>query len=450
MKSDIPLKDNATPPFWLSSPARASRRGQFWVPGQRVAVGGKTYQHGPMYVAWEAPERVTQAYPLVLVHGGAMQGTEWLDTPDGRPGWAQRFVEAGYAVFIVDRPTQGRSPFHPDVDGIMGVPFPYEEGEEVFFPLKAAAAHTQFPIDPTDSAALDAFIAPFGALPADLAASQTMDADRLADLLDRIGPAIIVTHSASGSDGWLAADRRPHLVKAIVTVEPMGPAFADTPNIGALDWGLTAAPITYDPPLASPGEARAAAPSSLRIPALAGLPVAVVSGETSVQSTYAGKIVAFLNAAGAAAESLHLPDHGVMGNGHGLIYEKNSDDALQPVLRWLEAVAPEERDSGEKSSQAVRLYVTYSGDASTRFDQNYYVTDHLPLVRKAWGPYGLESAAAFFPAGDGAGTIAICACVFRDEAAVSASLNSPLTERVMSDVQCFTDAKPVQSRDAPL
>ncbi|OTP70389.1 hypothetical protein PAMC26510_25685 [Caballeronia sordidicola] len=32
---------------------------------------------------------------------------------------------------------------------------------------------------------------------------------------------------------------------------------------------------------------------------------------------------------------LHLPDHGVFGNGHGLIYEKNSDDALVPVLKWL-------------------------------------------------------------------------------------------------------------------
>ena len=162
-----------------------------------------------------------------------------------------------------------------------------------------------------------------------------MDADRLADVLDRIGPAIIVTHSASGSDGWLVADRRPGLVKAIVSVEPMGPAFADTPNIGSLDWGLTAAPITYDPPLTSAREVRSVDPATLRIPALAGVPVAVVSGETSVQARYAPKIVDFLKTAGAAAEGLHLPDHGVYGNGHGLIYEKNSDEALAVVLRWL-------------------------------------------------------------------------------------------------------------------
>ena len=290
-----------------------------------------------MFVEWEAPERVTQPCPIVLVHGGALQGTEWLDTPDGRPGWAQRFVEAGYATFVVDRPGQGRSPYHPDIIGPIGVPFPYEEGQEVFFPPAAADAHTQFPFDPGDAAALDAFIAPYGPLPADLAASQEMDADRLARLLDRIGPSVIVTHSASGSDGWLVADRRPGLVAAIVTVEPMGPAFAETPNIGTLEWGLTAAPITYEPPRATAAEVRAADPASLRIPALAGLPVAVVTGETSVQSTFAPAIVDFLNTAGAAAEHLHLPDYGVLGNGHGLIYEKNSDQALQPVLRWLAA-----------------------------------------------------------------------------------------------------------------
>ena len=45
-----------------------------------------------------------------------------------------------------------------------------------------------------------------------------------------------------------------------------------------------------------------------------------------------------LTAAGAAAELIRLIDHGITGNGHGLIYEKNSDEALQPVLQWLERV----------------------------------------------------------------------------------------------------------------
>jgi pimeloyl-ACP methyl ester carboxylesterase len=45
--------------------------------------------------------------------------------------------------------------------------------------------------------------------------------------LDRIGPAIILTHSQSGPFGWLIADARPNLVKAIVALEPSGPPFED-------------------------------------------------------------------------------------------------------------------------------------------------------------------------------------------------------------------------------
>jgi hypothetical protein len=323
-------------PFWERGPLRTSRRGNFWLPGERVVVDEQTHQHGAMYVSWEAPEQVTRPWPIVLVHGGALQGTEWLDTPDGRPGWAQRLVEAGWVVFVVDRPTQGRSPFHPAVDGAMGPAFSYSEGETVFFPPQWQDRHTQWPFDVDNDAALDAFIAAFGPLPADLAASQAMDADRLADLLDRIGPAVVMTHSASGPDGWLLADRRPQHVVAIVTVEPMGPAFATIPHIGALEWGLTAAPLVYEPPLATPQQARAADPRTLRLPALAGLPVAVVTAGASPYASNGASIVTSLRAAGAAAEQLHLPDHGVHGNGHGLIYERNSDEALIAVLEWLQ------------------------------------------------------------------------------------------------------------------
>lgn len=95
------------------------------------------------------------------------------------------------------------------------------------------------------------------------------------------------------------------------------------------------------------------------------------------------------------------------------------------------------------------LFVTYTGDVGTRFDRDYYVGTHLPLVLEAWGPHGLETVAAFFPAGDGAGTIAVCVCGFRDEAAIGASLGSPQTECVMTDIKNFTDAAVSRCRSEP-
>lgn len=323
---------------WHTNPPKRSRRGNFWITGERVVKEGKHFQCGPMYVEWESPEVVTQPFPVVLIHGGTLQATEWFDTPDGRPGWAQRFVESGYIVFCVDRPGHGRSPYHPQILGPMGPAFSYERAREVYFP--EGGTETQWPFAADDDSAFDAFIAGYGPMPADLAASQIMDADRLAQLLDRIGKAIIVTHSASGPDGWLLADRRPGLIAAIVAVEPMGPVFGDTPGIGALDWGLTAAAMSFDPPRLSAQEVQAADASTLQIPALKGLPVALVTGETSKFATFATTIVPFLRTAGACVEHLDLPALGIHGNGHGLIYERNSDEALGVILRWLSQSLP--------------------------------------------------------------------------------------------------------------
>ena len=96
------------------------------------------------------------------------------------------------------------------------------------------------------------------------------------------------------------------------------------------------------------------------------------------------------------------------------------------------------------------MYVTYPGDATTRFDRDYYVQHHLPLVMECWGPLGLESCAAFWPANTGPGTIAICECRFRDEAAMRGALASPVTPRVMADVARFTEAQPAQSLAGPI
>ena len=96
------------------------------------------------------------------------------------------------------------------------------------------------------------------------------------------------------------------------------------------------------------------------------------------------------------------------------------------------------------------MYVTYAGDADTEFDRDHWINVHLPLVREAWEPHGLLSAAGFFPSGNGGGMIAICPCVFRDEAAMEAALAAPATERVMDDVKKVTAVVPARSRAVPL
>ncbi|WP_046471092.1 alpha/beta fold hydrolase [Allosalinactinospora lopnorensis] len=312
------------------------RRGHFWIPGERVETAHGTVQRAPMFVHWEAPPKTAHPYPLVLVHGGGGQGTDWTGTPDGRPGWATRFVEAGFAVYVVDRCGHGRSPFHPDVVGAMGGQFPYEAAKALFLPDEVRPEQTQWVYErEIGSPHIDQLLCPMGPLPADLAESQRMDADRLGRLLDITGPAVLVTHSAGGPVGWLVADARPGRVAAIAAIEPMGPAFAEFPGFGKLAWGLTAHRITYDPELHRPEEAENADPATLRIPALAGTAVAVVTGGSSAFAGFAPHVVDFLNTAGARAQHVHLPEYGITGNGHGLTFESNSDHTIKPVITWI-------------------------------------------------------------------------------------------------------------------
>ncbi|CAG9233248.1 hypothetical protein PSAB6_60058 [Paraburkholderia sabiae] len=60
-----------------------------------------------------------------------------------------------------------------------------------------------------------------------------------------------------------------------------------------------------------------------------------MTAEASAFAAASPPTAAFLNACGASAQVLNLADRGVHGNGHGLIYEKNSDATLAPVLEWL-------------------------------------------------------------------------------------------------------------------
>jgi pimeloyl-ACP methyl ester carboxylesterase len=77
-----------------------------------------------------------------------------------------------------------------------------------------------------------------------------------AALLDKIGPAVILTHSQSGAFGWLIADARPQLVKAIIAIEPADPPFENSINAGgkARPWGLADIAIACDPPIKQTSE----------------------------------------------------------------------------------------------------------------------------------------------------------------------------------------------------
>lgn len=324
------------PPHLSTTPSRAARQGIFWVEGEHVPSEMGTLQRGPMFVQWMAPEVVTAKYPVVLVHGGGGQGTDWLSTPDGRPGWAYRLVDAGFAVYIVDRPGFGRSPAFPSLTGSRSGHSSMELAAFLFATPGEEANQTQWPWGrDAQSAELGQLAAGMTSLFDDGAASQQLDGERLSQLLEMTGPAIVITHSAGAPAGWLALNTKPELVKGIVAVEPMGPPYLDFPGIPALSWGLTSTPVKVTP-AASDASEIAGGLGGRTIDGFADAKILVLSGAASPRALGAGPmIVDFLTQAGASASHLSLADENIHGNAHGLIFEANSNQTIVPVLDWI-------------------------------------------------------------------------------------------------------------------
>src|SRR4029450_7509935 len=103
-------------PFDAQGPARAAAVSAgpvfdlaewryYWCGVERVLMARGTLINGTqLYVEYWIPSQVRHPYPVVLIHGGYGQGSDWLTTPDGRRGWTSLLLEQGYRVYVVDRP----------------------------------------------------------------------------------------------------------------------------------------------------------------------------------------------------------------------------------------------------------------------------------------------------------------------------------------------------------
>ncbi|MDA9489076.1 alpha/beta hydrolase [Bradyrhizobium sp. CCBAU 11361] len=267
--------------------------------------------------------------PVVMVHGAGHTGTCYLATPDRRPGWAPRFAAASRDVFVPDWPGHGRSPSGPNFSRL-----------------------------------------------------GTRDvATSLLALIEEIGPAVLLVHSASGPMAWWMAERRPDLVRAVVGIAPGPPAnlLRDLPDdpaaIGALRDDASAGHPVYsseDAPVRLTAEFAAAywangprfphhafenycrsfAPESARIlnerfniggrglriadpERLRESPIMIVTGDRDPRHP---REVDAATASYLGAEFVWLPDRGIEGNGHMMMIEDNSDDLAAMILAWLDAV----------------------------------------------------------------------------------------------------------------
>jgi pimeloyl-ACP methyl ester carboxylesterase len=348
-------------------PLVVAEQGYFFVGGRYAKTKDGQIMAGQMHVQYQIPQDRKHPYPVVMWHGGGQTGTNFLGTPDGRKGWADYFLERGYAVYVVDQPARARSGYFTEVYGETRRPNTSAMSRRFTAPAGAneypqAKHHTQWPGKgvPGDPV-FDQFFASQVEDMRDVGVIEKLNRDAGVALLDKIGAAILLTHSQSGPFGWGIADARPNLVKGVLAVEPNGPPFHEAVMTGAPDWfkdgplarpwGITRGPINYSPAAADAkdlGMSRQAAPagpdllrcwlqggSARSLPNLTGIPILIVVSEASYHAPYDHCTSLYLTQSGVKNDFVRLPEAGIRGNGHMMMLEKNNLEIAALMERWL-------------------------------------------------------------------------------------------------------------------
>lgn len=343
-----------------------AREGFFYVGGHYAGESGKEIMDGAMYVEVRVPKNIRHPYPIVFIPGGGQTGVDFLQTPDARPGWAYYFLDQGYVVYIEENVARGRSAYVPEFDGKLSTPrdllgLEKLTDSEQLGDWPQAHLHSQWPGKGQKG---DPLFDDFAKTQVPGAGGEKLNQEAGAALLDTTGPAILVTHSAGGSAGWLMTDARPKLVKALVNIEPNGPpiqridvskvAYTAHGGLGGDPWGLTPIPLHYDPPLNDPSELQvveqdhADGPEMVpcwrqkeparKLVNLQNVPILFVTSESGYHHEYDQCDVEWLRQAGVKVEFVRLEEVGIHGNGHMMMLEKNSQEIAKFLEGWIKKV----------------------------------------------------------------------------------------------------------------
>ncbi|XWN31326.1 MAG: esterase [Devosia sp.] len=172
------------------------------------------------YVQYFIPQDV-KGLPILLIHGGALTGATWETTPDGREGWVNLLLRRGRAVYVADMVERGRAGW-TNIEGVFPGPILERSAQEAWwlfrfgmedgFESRSAFVGQKFPID-----AFDTFMkqcVPRWILNVDTAQAAFLE------MVRRIGPCVVMTHSSGSIYGYRLAFEAPDLVKTVIGIEP--------------------------------------------------------------------------------------------------------------------------------------------------------------------------------------------------------------------------------------
>ena len=175
---------------------------------------GQTLHGDHAYVFYQVPVNA-RPVPLVLWHGAGQFSKTWETTPDGREGFQNIFLRRRFPVYLIDQPRRGDAGRTTISTTISTTP-----DEQMWFNMFRIGTWpnyfdgVQFSRDPE---ALNQFFRSMtpntGPFDMEVASSA------VSALVDKLGGAVLFTHSQGGGPGWLTALKNRN-VRGIVAFEP--------------------------------------------------------------------------------------------------------------------------------------------------------------------------------------------------------------------------------------
>ncbi len=175
---------------------------------------GQTYRGDHAYVFYQIPVKARK-YPLVMWHGIGQFSKTWETTPDGREGFQNIFLRRRFGVYLIDQPRRGnagRSTTQATIN-----PTPDEQQWFGTFRLGIWPDYFEGVQFARDTATLNQYFRQM--VPNIGPIDYDVNTNAVSAIFDKIGPAILVTHSHSGGMGWLTAIKNQN-IKAIASYEP--------------------------------------------------------------------------------------------------------------------------------------------------------------------------------------------------------------------------------------
>ncbi len=291
---------------------------------------GQSLHGDHLYAFYQVPQDA-RPLPLVFWHGAYQSGRSWETTSDGREGFQTLFLRKGYPTYVIDQPRRGRAGNSTEAATLEPVPY-----DQLFFDQFRFGQWPDFfdgvQIDRSDET-LNQFFR--SVTPNTGPYDPAVLADANSALIDRIGPAVLVTHSQAGGPGWLTAIKNPD-IRGIVALEP-GSGFVFPED---------------DLPEEMPSAAGTLAPEPISaedFDKLTRIPIVIYYGDNipTEPTTERGKDnwrvrlamarlwVDAINQHGGDAQLVHLPEIGITGGTHFLMSDLNNVEIADQITQFL-------------------------------------------------------------------------------------------------------------------